>query len=442
MKAYPAYKDSNVDEVGKIPDSWKVIKTKYLFHLVTDKAPPDNEKELLSVYTEIGVKPRKELEQRGNKASTTDGYWIVEKGDIVVNKILAWMGAIGYSAYDGVTSPAYDVLRKSVPLNSRFYHYLFRCGLYLPEFKRRSRGIMEMRLRLYFDELGQIPLVYPPVAEQQTIADFLDRKTAQIDDLIAKKQRQIDLLHEQRTALINQAVTGKLDLTGFGKPVRSERPMKDSGVEWLGKIPSLWNLSRLKFICSLLRDGTHIPPPRHDEGIPLLSVRNIVDGKFINLPDDSLISIEDHKALTQSFEVLENDILLAIVGATLGKVAIVGNLPPFSIQRSLAVFRPKSELCMHKFLAYFFRSASFQSRLWSSVGFSAQPGIYLGTLENIHFPLPTLEEQKKIIFYIEKEEKIILDTVNKAKKQIEFLQEYRTALISAAVTGKIDVREG
>lgn len=205
-------KDSGVEWLGEIPSHWECVKTKYLFRLVTEQAPDNNDMELLSLYTEIGVRPRKELEARGNKASTTDGYWIVQKGDIIVNKLLAWMGAVGYSEYDGVTSPAYDILRKTVPLNSKFYHYLLRCGVVLPEFKRRSRGIMEMRLRLYFDELGQIPLVYPPVEEQNQIVQYLDELENNVLQTVSKINREIELLQEYRTALISEAVTGKIDV--------------------------------------------------------------------------------------------------------------------------------------------------------------------------------------------------------------------------------------
>ena len=209
-------KPSGVEWIGEIPQHWKVINTKYLFRLVTEPAPKNNNCELLSIYTDIGVKPRKELEERGNRATTTDGYWLVKKGDFIVNKLLAWMGAIGLSNYEGVTSPAYDILRKSRPLNERFYEYLFRCGLYFTEFKKRSRGIMEVRLRLYFDQFGQIPLVFPPVHEQDKITDFLDRKTKQINELIATEQRKIELLKEYRQSLISEAVTGKIDVRNVG----------------------------------------------------------------------------------------------------------------------------------------------------------------------------------------------------------------------------------
>ena len=205
-------KPSGVEWIGEIPGHWEVINTKYLFRLVTEPAPKNNDYELLSIYTNIGVKPRKELEARGNRATTTDGYWLVKKGDFIVNKLLAWMGAIGLSNYEGVTSPAYDILRKSRPLNERFYEYVFRCGLYFTEFKKRSRGIMEVRLRLYFDQFGQIPLVFPPVDEQDKIVNSLDCKTEQIDELIAAELRKIELLKEYRQSLISEAVTGKIDV--------------------------------------------------------------------------------------------------------------------------------------------------------------------------------------------------------------------------------------
>ena len=205
-------KPSGVEWIGEIPKYWEMINTKYLFRLVTEPAPKNNDYELLSIYTNIGVKPRKELEQKGNRATTTDGYWLLKKGDFIVNKLLAWMGAIGLSNYEGVTSPAYDILRKVRPLNERFYEYLFRCGLYFIEFKKWSRGIMEVRLRLYFDQFGQIPLVFPPVDEQDKIVNFLDHKTKQIDELIAAEQRKIELLKEYRQSLISEAVTGKIDV--------------------------------------------------------------------------------------------------------------------------------------------------------------------------------------------------------------------------------------
>ena len=203
---------SGVEWLGDVPEHWGVERTKNLFRLRTQKSGRAHGLELLSIYTHIGVRPRKDLEERGNKASTTDDYWIVRKGDLIVNKLLAWMGAVGVSEYEGVTSPAYDILMPVRPLCPAFYHYLFRTKLLLQQFKQRSRGIMDMRLRLYFDQLGQIPIVVPPVSEQFAIVAFYVEATADLDRAIETARLEIDLLREYRTRLIADVVTGKLDV--------------------------------------------------------------------------------------------------------------------------------------------------------------------------------------------------------------------------------------
>ena len=208
-------KDSGVEWLGDVPEHWELKATKRLFRLVVEPAPDDNDHELLSIYTAIGVRPRKELEEKGNKATTTNGYWMVKKGDLIVNKLLAWMGAIGISNYDGVTSPAYDILRQRLPLEPRYYDFLFRCGVCFSEFRRYSRGIMDMRLRLYFDELGQLYMPYPSKVEQNEIVSFLESELDKFDPLIAETQLAISLLQERRTALISATVTGKIDVRGL-----------------------------------------------------------------------------------------------------------------------------------------------------------------------------------------------------------------------------------
>ena len=203
-------KVSGVEWIGQIPAHWALEKVKRLFKLIIDPAPNNNDLELLSVYTGIGVRPRKELEERGNKASTTDGYWKVIKGDIIVNKLLAWMGAIGLSNYDGVTSPAYDILRAIKPLNPYFYHLLFRSPVCSEELKKHSRGIMEMRLRLYFDKFGEVWVPFAPINEQNEIIQYIEIEEQRINSGIELIQQQIEKLKEYKTTLINDAVTGKI----------------------------------------------------------------------------------------------------------------------------------------------------------------------------------------------------------------------------------------
>lgn len=206
-------RDSAVEWIGEIPAHWEVRRVKHLFRLVMEPSEKNNDHELLSVYSDIGVKPRRELEERGNRASTTDGYWLVRKGDIIVNKLLAWMGAIGLSNYDGVTSPAYDILRPIVPLEGDYYHLLFRTEMCSAELKKHSRGIMDMRLRLYFDKFGAVEVPYPPREEQTAIINHIDSESAKIDKAIDLQQQQIDRLKEYKATLINSAVTGKIKVS-------------------------------------------------------------------------------------------------------------------------------------------------------------------------------------------------------------------------------------
>ncbi len=227
-------KPSGVEWLGDVPDHWDIKRTKNLFRLRTQKSGRAHGLELLSIYTHIGVRPRKDLEEKGNKASTTDDYWIVRKGDLIVNKLLAWMGAVGVSQYEGVTSPAYDILMPIRSLCPAFYHHLFRTKLFLQQFKQRSRGIMDMRLRLYFDQLGQIPIVVPPVDEQSAIVAYYDAATSGLDQTIATARLEIYLLREFRNRLISDVVTGKLDVrqvaAGLPEEVMDDELIED---EWL-----------------------------------------------------------------------------------------------------------------------------------------------------------------------------------------------------------------
>lgn len=286
------------------------------------------------------------------------------------------------------------------------------------------------RDKLTQDKMGSILLPTPPLPQQRAIADYLDRETARLDSLVAAKERVLGLLAEKRRALITRAVTRGLD---------PRAPLRDSGIPWLGEIPTHWRVIPLKHACSLIKDGTHLPPERTITGIPLLSVRNVVGETFRTLPDDSLIAEEDYELLCRAFRIERNDVLLAIVGATLGKVAVVGDMPRFHIQRSLAAFRANPKLLDFNYLASCLRSDWFQAILWESVSFSAQPGIYLGSLRDLVVTRPPLEEQRAIAARVSSEA-YKLDAIQSATEHtITLLKERRAALIAAAVTGQIDV---
>lgn len=380
----------------------------------------------------LGLVPSERLEQRTLVSDTYAGGKLCQVGDIVLNRLKAHLGVFAVARHEGVISPDYSVFRCGPSASPQYFERTLRSAGCRSELRVRAKGIVEGFWRLYTDDFYDIRLPVPPPEEQCTIVRFLDHVDRRIRRYIRAKQKLIALLEEQKQAIIHRAVTRGLDPN-----VR----LKPSGVAWLGDVPEHWNVVALKRACALLRDGTHLPPPRVEMGVPLLSVRNIIEGKFVRRDDDSMISDADYRQLCRSFVPQENDVLLAVVGATLGKVAVVPRMGGFHIQRSLAVFRTKAAKLSHAFLAAYLRAPSFQRALWTTVAFSAQPGIYLNTLANFSVVVPPVEEQNRIVSFLTYVSKDLETAIAGASGEITLLQEYRTRLTSDVVTGKFDVRE-
>ena len=207
-------KDSGIEWIGDIPAEWDVVRIKNLFDYRNERNfKPLEEVNLISLYTDKGVVQHCDLDETtGNKASNADGYKLVYENDIVVNIILCWMGAIGRSAYFGVTSPAYDVYSPKQKTNSKFYHYLFRTNGFSGDCYKVGRGIMAMRWRTYSDQFRAIKVVSPPQSEQEEIVEYLDEKCEGIDDLIAKKQQYLTQIENYKKSLIYEYVTGKKEV--------------------------------------------------------------------------------------------------------------------------------------------------------------------------------------------------------------------------------------
>ncbi|WP_074905679.1 restriction endonuclease subunit S [Nitrosomonas communis] len=421
----------------ELPEQWKHASLRYACGRITDGShfSPKSIEEGKSYVTVRNIESGKvnvegaakisqedfeQLEKAGCRPSLNDVLFskdgtvgkvaIVENNDFVVLSSLA------------IISPHPE------KLDSKFLFYFLQSVNGEKQIESLYAGAALRRITL--DAIVGIWLPLPGLYEQQTIITFLDYEITKIDELVAAQQRLIDLLKEKRQAAISHAVT---------KGLNPNVLMKDSGIEWLGEVPQHWDVTSLKRECSLLKDGTHLPPPRVAKGIPLLSVRNIQCGKFDFREDDTLISEESYHTLCKSFIPKPNDVLLAIVGATLGKVALVPDgLDKFHIQRSLAIFRPVTRM-NPKWLNFVFQAQKFQQLLWAHVSYSAQPGIYLGTLAQFRIPLPSLTEQNLITSFLDSETSKLDTLITEAKCAIELFNERRAALISAVVTGKINI---
>lgn len=421
MRRYESYKDSGVEWLGEVPHCWDVKKVKNIFHLIVEPAAKNNQCELLSVYTDIGVKPRAELEERGNKASTTDGYWIVKKGDIVVNKLLAWMGAIGLSEYDGVTSPAYDILRPHQQINGKFFHYLFRTPLCLSEFKKNSRGIMDMRLRLYFEELGNIYIPFPSYQEQQKIAQFLDDKTAKIDQAVDLAEKQIALLKEHKQILIQNAVTRGLN---------PDVPLKDSGVEWIGQVPEHWELT---IGMNVFRENK-----RDNKGMKENTVLSLSYGKIIIKPEEKLFGLVPESF--ETYQIVEpNDIIIRCTDLQNDQTSLRTGLAQdkgiiTSAYLNLKVINNYSA----KFLHYYLHVLDITKVLYK---FGSGLRQNLSFLDFKRLPIidVPLAEQQQIADYLDAQIAKIDQAIALKTAHIEKLKEYKSVLINDVVTGKVRV---
>ena len=207
-------KDSGVEWIGEVPEEWEVTRIKNLFAYRNERnSLPLEDVNLISLYTDKGVVQHSDLEETtGNKASNADGYKLVYENDIVVNIILCWMGAIGRSAYNGVTSPAYDVYAPKAGTFSHFYHYYFRTQGFSGDCYKVGRGIMAMRWRTYSDQFRALSVIYPSIQEQIEIVTYLDRKCAEIDRLTAAKQQLLTELESYKKSVIYEYVTGKKEV--------------------------------------------------------------------------------------------------------------------------------------------------------------------------------------------------------------------------------------
>jgi type I restriction enzyme S subunit len=246
LRAYTDYKDSGLPWLGQVPGHWNVRRIKFLLREVDSRSSSGKE-QLLRVSQYTGVTQRKSVDgsdEPDTRAASLVGYKRVCPNDLVINIMLAWNGSLGISKYEGVASPAYCVYRFNNDALPWYYHELLRLPVYKGRIKVASTGVVESRLRLYSEELGRVEAILPPLEEQATIVRFLDHSTHRLDKVIRAKRKTIELLNEQKQAIIHRAVTCGLD---------SDVPLKDSGIPWLGQIPVRWEVRRVKQISKILR---------------------------------------------------------------------------------------------------------------------------------------------------------------------------------------------
>jgi type I restriction enzyme S subunit len=413
VEKYPAYKDSGVTWLGEIPSHWTIKRIKHLFAEINERSF-DGSEDLLSVSQYTGVTNKTErLEDGGmlTNAATLEGYKKVWEGDLVSNIMLAWNGSLGFSPFNGITSPAYSIYRLKTNDVNRYFHYLLRTELYKAEFKRNSSGVIESRLRLYTDDFFRIESILPPLPEQTAIAAFLDRKTALIDQAIDIKQKQIELLKERRQILIHKAVTRGVTSSGVEMP---NVKMKDSGVEWIGEIPEHWEVKKVKHF-GVIRSG-----------------ESVVNSLLNDSGQYEVYGGNGNMGFYNKFNVEGYKIIIGRVGAYCGNVRLINEKKWISDNALILTLNNED---IYSFIAILLEVGNLNN-LNSS---NAQPLITGSKVLNFQLPIPSINEQSEIQLFIKNIKHKNATAISLKEQEIEKLKEYKATLINSAVTGKIMV---
>lgn len=423
IPAYSSYKDSGVAWLGDVPNHWQLSRIGAKFWERRQKVS-DTDYPPLSV-TKHGIVPQLET---AAKTDDNDNRKCVLVGDFVINSRSDRKGSSGLSELDGSVSLINTVIRPDSDMVGRFIHHLFRSVAFQEEYYRYGKGIVADLWSTNYGEMKAITLAVPPTAEQTAIAAFLDRETDKIDALVEEQRRLITLLKEKRQAVISHAVT---------KGLNPDAPMKDSGIEWLGEIPEHWEVTRIKRISSI-RYGIGEPPVYHEVGTPLFRATNVDGGKILN---EGMVYVDPSDIPANRIVWLDvGDIIVVRSGAHTGDSAIVRKEHCPAIAGFDMVVKPNA-LCNPDYLQFCLLSAFVEEgQIALERMRAAQPHLNAEELGNCQIVLPPLDEQNRIAEFLLFLASAADELIDEAHSAVSILQERRAALISAAVTGKIDVR--
>ncbi|NKN13964.1 restriction endonuclease subunit S [Rhizobium laguerreae] len=430
---YPRYRPSGAEWLGDIPGHWEVKRIAALFSEVVEQGA-DN-LPILSVSIHDGVSDKEldpeEMDRKVTRSDDRSKYKRVARGDLVYNMMRAWQGGFGAVETEGMVSPAYVVARPKGQLSARFTELLLRTPAAVEEMRRRSRGVTDFRLRLYWEEFKGIDVVVPPPSEQKAVLAFLQRETVKIDALVEEQKRLIDLLKEKRQAIISHAVI---------KGLNPDAPMKDSGIDWLGQVPEHWELTRLKRELDFLTSGSRGWADHYsDNGSLFIRIGNLTrDTTGLDLTDIQRVEVPRGSEGERTM-VRGGDLLFSIT-AFLGSIAVVPpELETAYVSQHVALARLKPSALRPQWVAYVTLSDVGKTYLATQGYGGTKIQLSLSDVAMLPVPCPPTGEQDEILDFLESETLRFEQLANDAHMAIGLLNERRVALISAAVTGKIDV---
>ncbi|ELP0533968.1 restriction endonuclease subunit S [Campylobacter upsaliensis] len=427
-----SYKPSSIKWLGEIPQSWEIKPLRAIFNQRNEQNNNLEFQTILSLVKDVGVIPYEEKGNVGNKAKDDlQGYKIARVNDLVLNKMNAVIGSLGVSKYNGLVSPIYLVLYIANPnYLITYYSYLFQIKSVQKFLRKFAYGIMEIRESIDYLEFKKMFLPLPPLQEQKEIAEFLDKKCEKIQNYINKKQKLITLLQEKKQALINEAVT---------KGLNPNIEFKNSGIEYLGLIPHHWEAVKVKFTAYVKgRIGFHglnSNEFRYDEGAYLVTGNDFDNNEVIW---DKCRRVSEERFYEDPNIHLQNNDLLITKDGTIGKTAIVNNCPKqATLNSGIFLVRTMKEMCFVKYLFFIINSQYFKEFVNVKTSGSTIKHLYQSDFHDLKIPLPPLQEQKQIANFLDEKCEKINSVIEKTKRQITLIKEYKNTLINEAVCGRV-----
>lgn len=408
---------------------------RHSLQLSTARNDDGSRDDLLSLSVSKGVIPKVyDDESQVRSGDELRKYFLVRPGQLVVNPMWLMHGSLGTADVHGVISPDYRVYDLAPGISPRYVHHLLKTREYQDLYGLLARGTTTYDRRISKDAFNDLPLLLPPLATQKAIADFLDRKTAAIDELIAKKQRLLDLLAEKRAALINQAVTKGLD---------PSVPMKDSGIPWIGEIPVHWEVKRLRYTLDRsLRNGLFKKKDQFGSGTALVNVGDMYSDNF-QVNWSALDRVETTTSEERTFEARHGDIFFVRSSLKLEGVAASACLvePPETtvFECHLVGARPDLSEVDPVFLVNYLNSPLVRQRLVALSTTTTMTTIAQDRIADLTVPVPPLGEGRTIADHIERTHEVLAAAEASITDQLDRLSEFRQAVITEAVTGALDV---
>lgn len=434
MRTYDSYKNSNIEWIGEIPSHWKVVKSKQGF--IRNKGKAFQENPVILSLTSKGIVIRDISKNDGQIAGSYFDYNLVSPGDLLLNPMDLVTNAFAFvSELTGVISPAYFNLKSREGFVSDYYKFYFQLQYWNSSFFHHGKGVsIEHRWTLNEETFKNFPIPVPPISEQRAIAKYLDQKTSEIDELIVTKKRLLELYKEEKNVIINNAIT---------HGIISSLEMKDSGSEWLGEIPSHWELTRLRYLGSF-QNGINIGADSFGKGTPFVSYSDVYKNRVIPTEVQGLVAASEKDK--ENYSVMEGDVFFTRTSETVEEIGIASTclktIPDAVFAGFLIRFRPSTEKLSKKFSKFYFRAQIHRRFFVKEMNIVTRASLSQDLLKKMPVLLPPIEEQEAIVRYIEAECACIDSKVDKTKRVIKMLTEYRTALISEVVTGKLKVIDG